>query len=164
MRLCVSNTCERHSLSRHTPLVTKSRLNDKLAWLSNASGTVIKAHGDSAYPRRSHLLKHASYRMAQKRICVEWAFGKMQQIFAVTDFEAHLQVLTIASSFLIHFATASPFCRSISIVQLGLTLYAPFCAIFTHAATALRLEGISGAVRQRLKRMHPCEFNKFKIK
>ena len=52
----------------------------------------IKALGDSAYPRRTHLLKHPSYRMAQKRIVVEWGFGKMQQLFAVTDFEAHLQV------------------------------------------------------------------------
>jgi hypothetical protein len=49
-----------------SPLFTRSRLNDKLIWLSNASGTTIKAHGDSAYPRRSHLLKHDSYRMAQK--------------------------------------------------------------------------------------------------
>jgi hypothetical protein len=75
-----------------SPLVDSSGLNDKLAWLSQHSGVTIKALGDSAYPRRSHLLKHASYRMAQKRICVEWAFGKMQQTFAVTDFEAHLQV------------------------------------------------------------------------
>jgi hypothetical protein len=75
-----------------SPLVSQSRLNQKLAWLSNTSGKTIKAHGDSAYPKRSHLLKHDSYRMAQKRICVEWSFGKMQQIFAVTDFEAHLQV------------------------------------------------------------------------
>lgn len=82
-----------------SPLVTRSGLNNKLVWLSNASGITIKAHGDSAYPRRSHLLKHSSYRMAQKRICVEWAFGKMQQIFAVTDFEAHLQVRSVASSF-----------------------------------------------------------------
>lgn len=75
-----------------SPLVSQSRLNHKLAWLSNASGHTIHAHGDSAYPRRSHIVKHDSYRMAQKRIVVEWAFGKMQQILAVTDFEAHLQV------------------------------------------------------------------------
>ena len=75
-----------------SPLVISSRLNHKLAWLSENSGITIKALGDSAYPRRTHLLKHPSYRMAQKRIVVEWGFGKMQQLFAVTDFEAHLQV------------------------------------------------------------------------
>lgn len=75
-----------------SPLVASSGLNRKLAWLSQHSGVTIKALGDSAYPRRTHLLKHPSYRMAQKRIVVEWSFGKMQQLFAVTDFEAHLQV------------------------------------------------------------------------
>jgi hypothetical protein len=74
-----------------SPLVDASRLNSKLRWLSAQAGVTIKALGDSAYPRRSHLLKHPSYRMAQKRICVEWAFGKMAQTFAVTDFQAHLQ-------------------------------------------------------------------------
>lgn len=75
-----------------SPLVLSSRLNQKLARLSDYSGVTIKAHGDSAYPRRSHLIKHASYSMAQKRIVNEWAFGKMQQHFSVTDFEANLKV------------------------------------------------------------------------
>jgi hypothetical protein len=75
-----------------SPLVMTSRLNQKLVELSQVSGVTIKAHGDSAYPRRSHLVKNSSYMMSQKRICNEWAFGKMQQICAVTDFEANLKV------------------------------------------------------------------------
>lgn len=75
-----------------SPLVIASRLNEKLRRLSAHSGVTIKAHGDSAYPRRSHLVKNTSYAMSQKRIVNEWAFGKMQQNFSVTDFEANLKV------------------------------------------------------------------------
>jgi hypothetical protein len=75
-----------------SPLVTASGLNQKLVRLSQVSGVTIMAHGDSAYPRRSHLVKNSSYMMSQKRICNEWAFGKMQQMCAVTDFAANLKV------------------------------------------------------------------------
>ena len=69
-----------------------SQINGKLACLSQVSGSVINAHGDSAFPASSHTMKGGGWEMNRKRICVEWTIGKIVQQGASLDMSAHQQI------------------------------------------------------------------------
>lgn len=72
-----------------------------------AEGTppVYSLYGDPAYPIRAHLLRPFrganlteqqqafNTQMSAVRVCVEWEFGKMLQLFAFLDFKKNLKVL-----------------------------------------------------------------------
>lgn len=70
-----------------------SQLNEKLERLSALCGTPIHAHGDSAFPARSHVTKGGFYEMSRKRVCVEWTIGKITSaLWSSMDFAAHNQI------------------------------------------------------------------------
>jgi hypothetical protein len=69
-----------------------SQINNKLECLSQMSGSVIEAHGDSAFPASSHTRKGGGWEMNRKRICVEWTIGKIVQQGASLDMSVHQQI------------------------------------------------------------------------
>ena len=85
-----------------------SGINDKLARLSQLSGSIIHGkafflhvdtlifflagHGDSAFPATSHMRKGGGWEWGRRRICVEWTIGKVCQQGASLDMSAHMQV------------------------------------------------------------------------
>jgi hypothetical protein len=73
--------------------LSESRINDKLARLSAASGTIAKGYGDAAYPVLSNICKAIGSEgqirvMNRVRTCVEWGFGKLTQKFSGVNFYA----------------------------------------------------------------------------
>jgi nuclease HARBI1 len=69
-----------------------SHINEKLESLSQQSGTIIHAHGDSAFPASSHTVKGGGWEMNRKRICVEWSIGKILSQGASLDMSVHQQI------------------------------------------------------------------------
>ncbi|CAM9415612.1 unnamed protein product, partial [Hapterophycus canaliculatus] len=78
-------------------LLCVSRLNDRLAEVQGPDSPQMKVHGDAAYPLLSHVrrgfrgsnltdgenaLNQANSKM---RICVEWGFGKVVNLFPFCD-------------------------------------------------------------------------------
>ncbi len=73
-------------------LLMQSEINEKLANLGALCACEIHAHGDSAFPARSHVQKGCGYEMSRKRICVEWTIGYVTAKWAALDFDAHNQI------------------------------------------------------------------------
>jgi hypothetical protein len=73
--------------------LSQSRINTKLARLTEVSGMIAKGYGDAAYPVLSNIVKAVGSEdqmrvMNRVRTCVEWGFGKLTQKFSGVNFYA----------------------------------------------------------------------------
>jgi hypothetical protein len=76
----------------HDTSCRKTRINSKVAALADACQFSVRTHGDSAYPLLSNTAKGGGYAMSASRICVEWGFGKVCNLWAGIDYDRKMQL------------------------------------------------------------------------